>query len=228
MIPSDILERVFDSPLDEFTSTRDAIVKELKSQGNGDVAAEVKSLRKPTVSAWAVNQLARGEADDIRRLFEIRDEMASAGNAASLRKGVDERKKLLVTLVARAEKILTEAGHAPTATTTERITQTLQAGDTDEDRDAIVEGRLSKDLTPSGFGGLGGFTGFAEESDDDAEAEEADRLETKRRVEALVTEAEIAEEEASRRSTVRRRWRALCPTTERTSGRGSSAGRSAA
>jgi hypothetical protein len=139
--------------------------------------------------------LARRHPEDVARLFEIRDEMSSARNPKEMRAGVEERKKLIVSLLSRAEEILRDAGHAPNSTSSERIAQTLQAGDTEEDRRAIQEGRLSKDLVPSGFGDFGGFAPM-EDDDSTAEEEEDAREEAKSRASALAAQAEEAEREA--------------------------------
>ncbi|MEA2499483.1 MAG: hypothetical protein QOH26_1888, partial [Actinomycetota bacterium] len=196
MIPAESLDRLYEAPLADFTTTRNALAAELKEAGNEEGAAELKSLRKPAVAAWAVNQLARRHPSDVRRLFEIRDEIASAGNASAMRSGADERKKLLISLVSRAESILAEAGHAASSSTSERIMQSLQAGDTDEDRAAIVEGRLTKELSPSGFGGLAGFSPGDVAGDHDEHAAER-AAERRQRVDAREAEAE-AEESDSR------------------------------
>jgi hypothetical protein len=196
MIPPDVLDRLFEADLADFTSTRNELAKELKSQGNDAEAIELKSIRKPTVTAWAVNRLARRHPDDVSRLFDVRDQMSSARNPKELRAGVEERKKLIVSLLSRAEEILKEAGHSPNSTSSERIAQTLQAGDTDEDRRAIVEGRLSKDLVPSGFGGFGGFAPMDADEDATADEEEEAREEAKSRASTLAAQAQVAEREA--------------------------------
>ena len=196
MISAEVLDRLFEAPLDEFTTTRGALVAELKESGDAKGAAELKAIRKPTVGAWAVNQLARRHPSEVSRLFEIRDEIAASGDATVMRRGAEERKKLLVSLVAKAEAVLDEAGHSATTTATERIMQTLQAGDSDEDREAIEKGRLTKELSPSGFGGLSGFAPTGDLAGDDVEEEEEDAsAEERRRANALEAEAAAAEGE---------------------------------
>jgi hypothetical protein len=198
MIPSDVAARLFGAPLEDFIPTRNALAAELKDAGDAESAAEVKKAKKPTVSAWAVNQLSRKHPKELSRLFEVRDEIADAESPADMRRAGEERRKIIVGLIAAAEKILEGAGRGASSSVTEKITQTLQAGDTDEERDAILGGRLERDLVPTGFSGFGGFSGFTgedeveEEDDSEAAAEE----ETRRRVAALVAEAEEAEQEA--------------------------------
>jgi len=57
--PEDAVDALYGLPLDEFTPRRDELVKELRGAGKRDEAAWVKALRKPSATAWLVNQLAR-------------------------------------------------------------------------------------------------------------------------------------------------------------------------
>ena len=69
-------------PLDEFTPARDALAKELRQAGRRDAADEVKALRKPSVSAWAVNQAARRRPQDVKALVKAGDELRKAQRQA--------------------------------------------------------------------------------------------------------------------------------------------------
>ena len=51
------LERLYQLPLSEFTSARNALAKRLRSEGDPDRAEQVKQLRKPPVAAWLVNRM---------------------------------------------------------------------------------------------------------------------------------------------------------------------------
>jgi len=67
--PTDLdaaLERLYAAPYQSFTEVRDALARELKSAGNAELSAQLKKERRPTVTVWALNQLAR-------RNPEIRD-----------------------------------------------------------------------------------------------------------------------------------------------------------
>jgi hypothetical protein len=44
-------------PLDQFTSRRNARVKELKASGQAELAGEASALKKPSLSLWAANQV---------------------------------------------------------------------------------------------------------------------------------------------------------------------------
>ena len=148
------MDDLYSLPLDDFTAARDALASELRAAGNKDEAAEVKKLRKPSLAAWAVNRLARERPEAMEELFELRERIEGSSSAADMRALSEDRRRLIAELVGRAEAILTEAGHATGANTMQAITQTLHAGDNEDERDALVNGRLARELTPSGFGGF--------------------------------------------------------------------------
>ena len=49
---------VYAGPLDDFIRRRDAVAKDLRSNGRRDDAATIKTLRKPSRAAWALNAAA--------------------------------------------------------------------------------------------------------------------------------------------------------------------------
>ena len=53
------VDELFGLPLDEFIPERTALAKSLRAEGRRDEAKEVAATRKPSVAAWAVNQLVR-------------------------------------------------------------------------------------------------------------------------------------------------------------------------
>src|SRR5215467_11730128 len=53
----DEVDALFKLPLAEFTGVRNSLAARLKRDGCADDASLVKALAKPSVSAWAVNQL---------------------------------------------------------------------------------------------------------------------------------------------------------------------------
>ena len=53
----DDIDALFKLPLAEFTSERNTLAARLKKEGRRNDADRVKLLAKPSISAWAVNQL---------------------------------------------------------------------------------------------------------------------------------------------------------------------------
>jgi hypothetical protein len=148
------IDELYGAGREDFVAGRDALAKQLRSDGDRDAADRVKALRKPTVAAWAVDRLARDEAGDMRRLVdsvdELRDaqEAAMGGDAARLREASAEHRELLERLVGAAEKALGEQGTA----TVDKVRETLQAASVDEDaRDDLLRGRLTKELAGGAF-----------------------------------------------------------------------------
>src|SRR5438876_8333043 len=78
------VDRLYTVPLDQFVAERDALARDLKKAGDSQAAAEVKALRKPSVSAWAVNQAVRADP-------AAADELVEAGRAvrAAQRRAVE-------------------------------------------------------------------------------------------------------------------------------------------
>lgn len=205
-------------PLEDFTAARNELARSLKGQGLADEAARVKKLKKPPVSAWAVNQLVRDDPSGIARLLQLVDELKEARSAGDIHRLGSERRELVAKLARRAGELAESAGHAASATTLQRVTQTLQAGAEEEERGLLQRGALPDDLAPAGFDALGdpgSFDAFtsAPEADEDAsevgelkrlaaEAEkEAARLtEAAKRAEAAAVAASEAASEARRRA----------------------------
>lgn len=189
------IDALYALPLDEFTAARDALAADLRASDDKPGAAEVKKLRKPSLAAWAVNQVARQDLTSMTSLFELRNKIESASSAAEMRAASEERRHLIAELVKASERVLRDAGHAVGANTVQAITQTFHAGDTDEDRDALEKGRLTRELSPSGFGGFAPAFGpsAAAEAETDPKVEEK-----RRRAEELAEEADQAEAEVER------------------------------
>lgn len=154
------IDRLYDLPLGDFVFARNDLAKALRKAGERDAADEVKGLTKPTVSAWAVNQLARRERDGVRvllaageRLREAQASVLSGGSPGELREASEAERAAVATLVRAAERILADAGHAPTEATLARVGETLRAAAVDEEgRELLARGRVTRDRDATGFG----------------------------------------------------------------------------
>ncbi|MEP6977822.1 MAG: hypothetical protein ABI948_07180 [Thermoleophilia bacterium] len=151
------LDRLYGLPLAEFTKARNDLAARLKKAGESDAAAEVKALAKPSIPAWAVNQLARTRKRDVRALLDAAER---SGKAKSLRESLDEQRDALQRLTNEARKLLeAERGSAPDAMV-QRIASTLRAAASDPAAAELLErGRVNEDLEPAGFESLAGLVG---------------------------------------------------------------------
>jgi hypothetical protein len=148
-------------PLERFVPERAALAKELRSAGRRDEAADVAKLRKPSAAAWAVNQLVRTQRDATHELFAAGDAVRAAqadvlagrGDARALREAGARERDAVGGLVETARGLLGTDGHDLSATTLERIADTLHAAALDDDaRDEVREGRLERELRHVGLG----------------------------------------------------------------------------
>ena len=86
------LDRLYGLPREEFTGARNALVRELQKAGRKDEAEEVRALKKPSVSAWAVNQLARQHPQEVAELVKAGDALRKAQrDVLAGKKGADVR-----------------------------------------------------------------------------------------------------------------------------------------
>jgi hypothetical protein len=147
-------ELIYGLPLEEFTSGRDAAARELRAHGLRAAADEVKALVKPSVAAWAVNQLTRRRHADLDEFLEaaaaVRD--AQLGGRGDGRAAIKRQRDALEALVRAARE---ELGGSVSDTVTSRIRKTLEAAAVDDEAAAqVLRGRLVKELEPAGFGTL--------------------------------------------------------------------------
>ena len=78
-------EDLADVPPEEFVAARDELAKRLKADGNVTEAAEVKKLRKPTVTRWVADQVRRHHAEDVEALRAALSNVAAAQETAITR-----------------------------------------------------------------------------------------------------------------------------------------------
>jgi len=186
------LDRLYSLPHEEFTSYRNALAKSATAAGDGEAAALVKGLKKPSVGAWALNQVTRVHHDRIRDLLSIRDELERAGSPEQLRELSRRRRDLVAELTRFARSILEGSGHGATSATLEKVTQGLLAGGTAEERDLLDKGRLTREPSASGLETLG----FDAAPDEDAAP--GISLKVRREIENLRRDAERLQQEAAR------------------------------
>jgi hypothetical protein len=162
------IDALFKLPLAEFTGARNELAARLKKSGRRDEAARVKALAKPSISAWAVNQLYWNHREEFDRLiasgerFHKAQTSRSAGKVADMREALDARREALTHLADLATSLLQAADHTPSVETIRRITTTLEGLSAYASRsDGPRPGRLTNDVDPPGFESLAGFSSGA-------------------------------------------------------------------
>ncbi len=140
------LEELYRAPLASFVAERKRLADALRASGHADAAKRLAGRRRPTASAWAVNQLywsERGAFDDL------------LAAATQMRRGDLSKtaayRHALAELRTRAIALLRESAHAATAATIARVTGTLAAVAAAGGFDPEPPGTLAADREPPGF-----------------------------------------------------------------------------
>src|SRR6266853_6078211 len=124
------VDALFTLPLSDFIGARNALAARLKKAGHGDRANQVKALAKPSISAWAVNQLYWHHRQVFDQLISTGQRFRRAQTArkiADIHEAIDARREALAHLSDLTTTLLRDAGHNPSPETVRRITTTLEA-----------------------------------------------------------------------------------------------------
>ncbi|MGD8199233.1 hypothetical protein ACQE98_01050 [Ornithinimicrobium sp. W1679] len=147
------VQELYAAPAAEFVTTRTALAKELRAAKHREVAKELGAMRKPSVSAAAVNALVRAEDAVVDRLVDLGGAMRHATSAldgkalAALRSDRDELLRDWVRAAAEhAEGPLTAAVEAEVRDTA--VAALADAAATE----VVTSGHLTRALSYSGFG----------------------------------------------------------------------------
>jgi hypothetical protein len=150
------IDALYAGRLEHFVSGRNALSRKLKQAGAADTAAEVAALRKPTVAAWAVNQLARTHRRDVdllldagKRIVDAQQTSISQGGRAGLDAARGSLRTAVTDLTASAQQVL---GDRAGQTTLTRVAETLRSAATEEKgRELLARGRLTAELSDTGW-----------------------------------------------------------------------------
>ena len=193
-------------PREDFVAARAALAKELAAGGDKAGAAEVKQLKKPSVSAAAINLAARKHPDAVVRLLDAGTELRHAQEEAlggGPAEGLREATRNLASVVDEVAKLAAKEGGV-SAAQRDRIATTLRAAATDDDAaDLLRRGVLVEDLEAAGFG-LGGApppprkAAKPKKAEDKAAAEAL--VEARRALRVAEDEADTAERRAARQA----------------------------
>jgi hypothetical protein len=157
-------DELYGLPPGEFTRARDERAKRLRADGERDAAKAVKALRKPTVAAWALNQLARRRRKRLDELLSAGEELRAAqeellagGDRAGFQEAAARERDLVAKVASDAAALASEAGERGTGLQ-EKVAETLHAAALDEETaEELRAGRLVKEREAvGGFGEAGG------------------------------------------------------------------------
>jgi hypothetical protein len=203
----DALDRAADElyglPPGDFTEARDALVKQLRADKERELANEVKALRKPTLAAWALNQLVRNRRKDVDKLLaagkELRkaqEKLVASGDRAGFQRAAAKERELVAQLARDAAALAAEAGEGSSQGLEEKLAATLHAASLDEEMAGeLAAGRVLRERQPvAGFGGLELAPQPAKPPRKSAKPAKADKEDAQRREREQADEAEAREE----------------------------------
>jgi hypothetical protein len=155
--PSDVevaIDELYAHPRDEFVSARNALARTLREKGDSDASRRVKALRKPSLPAWAVNQVARERSDEVAALLDATERARSAaleGDGAALRSATQARNSLIAALTRAAGEALAAGAVANARSHLDQVRDTLLASASEDRADLLRRGRLTETLAGAGF-----------------------------------------------------------------------------
>jgi len=127
------VDRLYQAPLAEFTAARNALAARIKAAHGADAAAHVKTLAKPSIIAWTLNQLYWRHQPEFMALLLAGDQLRLAqqqrlgGHEVDVAPPTRARQAAIEALLALAADLLKEGGHQPSPDTRQRLQASLDA-----------------------------------------------------------------------------------------------------
>ncbi len=159
------IDALYQGALEGFTADRNALAAELRKGGDRAAADRVKALAKPSVTAWAVNQVWWTNRDAFQGMLDAGARLKdahlvwSSGSQADVRAAAEDRRQAVRAVIDAA---LAALGDPKTVAPDlqYRISGTVEALASGAAADA-TPGRLTRDLQSSGLEGLGALAAAA-------------------------------------------------------------------
>ncbi len=160
------LDELYGCDPSDFVAVRKRLAAALGADGEKEAAKELRAARRPSTSAWALNQLARLRPDVVSELLDQSASLVAAqtralsGKPDALRAAIQAHRTALTTATDAALAMLgTRSNDAFRA----EIVSTLRAASTDEEVGRQLRaGRLVREASSSGFPDATGLTLVAE------------------------------------------------------------------
>ena len=152
------LDELYAADLQEFVSTRTRLAKQLREADRRDEADALAKLRKPSVAAWVLNQLARRNRREVdllldagHRLREAQAGVLSGGEKDAFEKARNTATESIGQLTREAEKLLLERGSL-SGSVLGQVSESLRsAAISGTGRELLARGQFSEPLRGEGF-----------------------------------------------------------------------------
>jgi hypothetical protein len=183
----------------EFVETRKARVTQARKEGDRELATAIGKMRKPTLVASVVNNLAREEPEQVEELLGLGEALRDAQRHLSgddLRALTTQRQRVIRAMARRAGELAAARGQKMSETAAREVGQSLHAALADpEIADLVRAGRL---VTAASYSGMGpaGMTVIGGGSTPTTSGKNPDTTKQKAEAQAEVDAAERAELQA--------------------------------
>jgi hypothetical protein len=156
-----LVDELYGLPLERFVADRHLLVRQLRRDGRRKEASRVAALAKPSIVAWAVNQVVRTRPEQTAALWRAGDAVLDAqarvvageGSGVELRAAVEAERAALQPLAEAARGLVTGAGRFLAEQHVQALVETLHAAAVDPAlRDEVADGRLTRPLRLTGLG----------------------------------------------------------------------------
>jgi hypothetical protein len=151
-----VADELYALPPDGFRAARDERAAQARASGDMALARAITALRRPVVSAWLVNLLAREAAGQMSELLALGESLRDAQQALAgdrLRELSTRRRQLVAEMVGQAKRFAARDGKAVSLQVEREVEATLQAALADPGASAAVSsGRLASPLSYAGLG----------------------------------------------------------------------------
>lgn len=191
----DRITDLYEVDLQNFVRARDELARSLKEDGDASAAKRVSSLKKPVLTVWVVNRLARRRPEEVQAL--VHQDAPQTGE--ELRAASAARRKILNSLLAEAQKILEGAGKGSSPAVLQRVGRALE-GAAQNDAANLLSGTLESESEPvAQFVSTGAAWAETDDMSDSERRELLRRAEhAEREAEEMTARAVEAEDEARR------------------------------
>jgi hypothetical protein len=158
----EVSRRLYSERPEDFVAARGRLVRELRGQGERELAGRVAALRRPTLSLWLANRLSEVAAPELEELLAVGGELqgaqakAARGDAGARRRFrelIARHSQLIEALVRAAQSYAAENGHGGGDEVGRRLAATLRAASTEpgESGRRLAQGSLPAEVEPGGF-----------------------------------------------------------------------------
>jgi chromosome segregation ATPase len=198
------LDELYGADPAEFVAVRKRLVAGLRTAGDKDGAKQLGEARRPSTSAWALNQLARSRPELIEQLLDRSRELQRAqtralvGDRDAMRDSIRAHR---ATLEAATQAALAILGARASDAFRNEIVNTLRSASTDEDVGRVLQlGRLIREVDASaGFPHAAGLTVTALPDRTERARPETEKARATPDHAAEIRRREIAERDAQQR-----------------------------